>query len=489
VTHKSDISATSGEEKSFPGRKIIGRELEPGGRLPGDRSLIAHLFRRAAFGATPAVLKYYAARSYGAAVEDLVRGKSIAGAPPSFDQTLDPVNDLVFNVGTRNPFSVPSLDQIQTTWVERMVTTTVPLVERMTLFLHNHWATAYRPGDSVDTPELQTQNNVFRDNALGNWSTLCHSMIEDVALSCWLNNNVNVKAHPNENLAREFMELFTLGPGNYTETDVREAARALTGYRFAYNLQGTDPVNEAMGPRYVMIFDPTQHDDGDISIFGSQAAPMMPHQFVDLALSQAAAPMFLARKLAQTFVTPDPSPDFVGRIAASLTANKWELAPALRTIFSSFEFRSEAARSAVVRSPTEYMIGILRALNRTSSDDYSVALYWMNHAGQELYNPPNVGGWPKNMGWLGAGGVLARYNAGVTFADRHVRSTTLPGQTRLRSTTPQGWGEIFGITNLAQATVDAMNGYLNDPTASTDQNVTDAAMITLVLASPDYMLA
>ena len=132
---------------------------------------------------------------------------------------------------------------------------------------------------------------------------------------------------------------------------------------------------------------------------------------------------------------------------------------------------------------------MLRALNRNSSDDFAVALYWMSQMGQNIYDPPNVGGWPSNMGWLGAGGVLARYNTGVSFADRHVNSAVLPGQTRLRATTPQGWGEIFGLTELAPSTVDAMNGYTAGAPAGTSDQTSDAAMITLVLASPDYSLA
>jgi len=370
-----------------------------------------------------------------------------------------------------------------------MVTTSAPLVERMTLFLHDHWATAYTPGATVDTPELETQNRLFRSYAFGNWRDLCHKMIEDVALSCFLNNNVNVKAHPNENLAREFMELFTLGPRNYTEMDIREAARALTGYRFAVNLQGTDPLKEATGPRYVMIFDPSQHDDGEKTILG-RTGNFMPHDFVDIALSQAAAPRFLARKLAETFVMPSPSSDYIERIAGVLLANNWSLAAALRAIFTSAEFQSPAARAAIVKTPAEFVVGGLRALSKTGDDDYTIALGWMSDAGMQLYDPPNVGGWPVNMGWLGAGGVLARYNAGVTLADRHVNSTPLlPTKQRLRATTPQGWGAIFGITQLAPATVDAMNGYVANAPANAGTQVTDAAMITLLVASPDYNLS
>ena len=454
-----------------------------------DRSLISHLFRRAAFGARPAELDYYAAKPYSTSVEDLLGPTPLAGGAPSFDETVDPATRVAGNV--RGRIAVPALNEIQQTWLGRMVTTSRPLVERMTLFLHDHFATGYRPGDTVDTPELETQNYLFRDNALGNFKTLCHAMLEDVALSCFLSNNVNVPKHPNENLARELFELFTIGIGTYTETDVRESARALTGYRFAYNLQGTDPLKEATGPRYVMLFDPTQHDAGVKTVLGVKGA-LMPHDIIDIALSQPVAPSFIARKLIEWFVAPNPATVFVDRIAGTLLSNNWELKPTLRAIFNSAEFMDPGlgARSAVVKSPAEFVVGGLRALNRTSSDDYTIALGWMSDQGQRLYDPPNVGGWPSNMGWLGAGGVLARYNAGVVLADRHVSDTVLPGQTPIRSTTPQGWGQIFGITDLAPSTVDAMNGYLHDPaTATATTQTVDAAMIALLLASPDYNLA
>jgi uncharacterized protein (DUF1800 family) len=444
-------------------------------------------------------LDYYANLSgdgYAAAVEDLISRKPIAGATPSLDQTLDPVNRLVGNLRGRLAVQ-PSLNEIQQTWVKKMLTTSTPLVERMTLFFHDHFATAFRPADNIDTPELETQNNLFRDNAIGNFRSLCHAMIEDVALSCWLDHDVNVKDHPNENLGREFFELFTLGVGNYTERDVRESARALTGYRLAYNFQGKDPVGEATGSRNVMVFDASRHDDGDKTILG-QTGAWMPHDVVDIALleggqARAIAARFIAGKLAQSFVTAEPTAGYVDAIAAQLIANNWELAPALRFMFHSAEFTSGASRFALVKSPAEYVVGMLRALNKTSTDDCAIGVQWMTQAGQTLYNPPNVGGWPLNMGWLGASGVLARYNAAVQLADQHVSSSTLPGQTRLRSDSPVGWGNIFGVPDLAPQTVDSLNGYIaaatdaaaTDPNAGSDK-VVDAAMITLLVASPDY---
>ncbi len=360
-----------------------------------------------------------------------------------------------------------------------MVTSTLPLVERMTLFLHDHFATAYRPFDTVDSPELLAQNELFRANALGSWRTICHAMLDDVALSCWLDNNINIKGRPNENLAREFMELFTLGPGNYTEDDVREAARALTGMTVGFNLSPT-------GPRHVMVFQPTLHDAGVKRILG-RTGNFLPHDVVDILLDHPAARPFLARKLGETFVGPNPSSSFVGAIAEALRVNKWELKPTLRAIFLSSWFQDSSARSSVVKSPAEFMVGGLRALNRT--DFYDRAVLWMARAGQRLFDPPTVAGWPRNEGWLGAGNVLARYNFGVQLAQSHVNALVLPGQKPIRASDANGWGEIFGITSLATATRQALGGYRTRAGATAPTKTVDAAMITLIVGSPDFSLS
>ena len=446
--------------------------------MPGDRSLIAHLFRRAGFGARPTELDHYEAIGYDVAVTELLAGAPLMGQQPSFAESSDQILEPTYNLVGR---AVPrALLEIQAEWLTRLVTTTVPLIERMTLFLHDHFATAYRPGDTIDTQELTAQNRVFRRHALGNWKALCHAMLDDVALSAWLDHNVNVKEHPNENLARELMELFTLGVGNYTEADVREAARALTGYQVGYNL-------EPGGPRNVMVFNAALHDDGVKTILG-RTGNFMPHDVIDVVLAHPAASRFLARKLIEHFVMPAPSSAFVERIARSLITNGWELVPPLRAIFTAPEFKATSVRGGLVKSPAEFMTGAFRALGRTEGDLIQTAVGWMSQAGQALYDPPNVGGWPHNEGWLGAGQLLARYNAGSMLADRHVAAFVFPGTTAIGATTVQGWGEVFGITDLTPTTAAALQGYLDRSGTATPQTVA-AGMITLVVASPDFLVA
>ena len=423
-------------------------------------------------------LDHYTAVGYDAAVTDLTSGSPLMGGTPSQAEAAAPLQVPLRNIMGR--VAPRGLLDIQSEWLTRMITTTTPLVERMTLFLHDHFATAFRPGDSIDTPELAAQNDTFRRHALGNWKTLCHEMLEDVALSAWLDNNVNMKEHPNENLARELMELFTLGPGNYTERDVREAARALTGYRIGYSLAPT-------GPRNVLVFEAARHDDKLKRILGA-TGNFMPHNVIDIVLAQPAAPRFLSQKLIQTFVTPAPSSDFVDRVAHSLIVSGWELAPALQTIFTSPEFKVASSFGALVKSPAEFIAGSLRALDRSEGGIVREAVRWMNDAGQALYDPPNVTGWTHNEGWLGAGHLLARYNAGNALADHHVNAFRLPGSIPVTAGTAEGWGEVFGITDLATPTSSALRSYLARSTTAAPDSVA-AAMITLVVASPDFLVA
>jgi len=446
--------------------------------LSGElRSLIAHLFRRAGFGAKPVELDYYERAGYAVAVDDLISARPLMGEQPTQD-ALAPLTTLVRNL--RGRVSPAPLDDIQLQWLRRMITTQTPLVERMTLFLHDHWATGYRPADTIDTPELVAQNETFRAHALGDWRALCHAMIEDVALSCWLDNDVNHKEHPNENLAREFMELFTLGIGNYTEQDIREAARALTGYEVGYDL-------DLNGARHKMVFNAKNHDAGKKTILG-YAGAFMPHDFVDIVLAQPAAPYLISGKLTRYFVGPSASSNLIAVVANNLVSSGWQLQAALRTIFLSGEFQSAGVRSNSVKSPIEYLAGAWRALDVTADDQLRTALRWAQKAGQVLFDPPNVGGWPSNEGWLGGAGILARYNAAVELADVHVGKFLLPGQTAVRGGSIDGWAEIFGLTELASATRSALEDYADSP-AVTDQATLDAAMITLLVSSPDFTLA
>lgn len=434
--------------------------------MAADRHLLAHLFRRAAFGARPEELAYYEQRGYTAAVEDLLAPRPLMG------RTAMPVAETPSRLA-------PHLPELQAEWVDRMIRTDTPLVERMALFLHDHFATAHMPMAMIETPELAEQLRTFRTHALGSWSMLVHTMIEDVALGVYLDHHRSVSGRSNENLARELMELFLLGPGTHTERDVRELARALTGYTLESNPSPT-------GPRRRLVFAANRHDRTLKTILGRQG-PWLPHDAVDILLATPAASTHLATRLVATFVNPVPPAALVDRVAGVLRTSGWSIKAALRTIFLSLDFMDPANRHTILRSPVEAMVAAQRALGRR--DAGPLTNVWAAKAGQSLFKPPNVGGWPANEGWLQAAYVLARYNAAAAFAEAHVRSPaqTIP-PTSTPSATTQAWAAVFGMTELHPAMRSAVEQYLSSSTTTLPMTK-EAGVITLLLSSPDFAVA
>ncbi|MEY2397900.1 MAG: hypothetical protein QOJ00_1074 [Actinomycetota bacterium] len=424
-----------------------------------QRALTAHLFRRAGFGARKADLDAFEGRDYTAAVEAMVNPDS---------KNRDAPNVVTQQAGG---LSTPALSTIQEAWLQTMVNSRAPLVERMTLFLSNHFATAYDPSAHVDIAALLDQQTTIRKFALGSFADLARAMIDDKALACYLNNDRNDKTKPNENLARELMELFILGTGNYSEADVRETARALTGYTL---------VTPAFGQRPKLTYDKSRHDDGPKTILGV-TANFTPHSVLELFLSQPAARQHLAEKLVAHFVAPTPDASLVSAVAAAL-APDWQLSKALRTIFYSAQFRAAGARQSLAKTPAEYVVGIMRALGRTEYNEGNNAV---SAAGQMLFRPPSVAGWPLGVRMLGPGAMLARYNAASTFGRNHAKnpSAVAPSGPELVPLI-----EAFGMTSLSQPTLDALNAY-SDATMQQPAPVRTAGIITLLASSPEFNLA
>ncbi|MBA2610100.1 MAG: DUF1800 domain-containing protein [Actinobacteria bacterium] len=424
------------------------------------RALVAHLFRRAGFGASTGELDKYGARPYGDAVEALVN-PDVTNRDRS-----SRLNQTSGGAGAQ-----ASLADAQEGWLKTMVASRAPLVERMTLFWANHFATAYDPGSNVDVAALLDQQATIRKYTLGSFADLAHAMIDDRALSCYLNNDRSTKAKPNENLARELMELFLLGLGTYTEEDVKETARALTGYHLVEAAPRVPPT---------LVYDKHRHDDGPKTILGV-TANFTPHGVVDLLLNQRAARQHIATKLVTHFVGPSPDPVLVGTVASSL-APDWDVQKALRVIFYSQQFRSETARQTLPKTPAEFVVGLMRPLERTEVYE---GFAYMAQAGQTLFRPPSVAGWPIGKRMLGPGAMLARYNAASTFARFHVNApaASAPAGPELTS-----WMEAFGMTSLSPTTLDALKTY-SDATVKQPSAVRTAGLLTVLLSSPDFNLA
>jgi uncharacterized protein (DUF1800 family) len=282
---------------------------------------------------------------------------------------------------------------LQRWWLDRMIATPAPLQEKMTLFWHGHFTTAALQ-KGVSPTEVLAQNALFRSFALGNVRELTQRAALDPAMLRYLDNVHNEAAHPNENFARELMELYTLGIGNYTETDVRESARAWTGLR----------IRPATGEVFV---NPRLHDHGSKTFLG-RSGNFSGADIINIIFDQPAAARYFAAKLLSFFVYADPEPELIDGVASLLKANDFNIEPVLSTVFSSNVFYSDRAYRALVKSPVEFVVGSYRLFGVAGSDP--TTLDALRRMSQILFYPPNVKGWPGGSSWLNTSTVLAREN-------------------------------------------------------------------------------
>ncbi|MEX0586120.1 MAG: DUF1800 domain-containing protein, partial [Pirellulales bacterium] len=267
-----------------------------------------------------------------------------------------------------------------------------PLRERMTLLWHNHFATSATKVNRL--PLMLRQNGLMRRHALDRFRPLLEAMGRDPAMLLWLDGANSVKGRPNENYARELMELFSLGVGNYQEADVKEAARALTGWHLDDEKA---------------VFVTERHDEGEKTVLG-QKGRWRDSDIVRIVLEHPAAGRWLARRLFRQFVSEAESPPdaLIEPLAEQLRKSDYDVAGCVRTILSSNAFYSEAAWRARVKSPVDYVVGLLRTLSASVPvDDLGDA---MQGIGQSLFAPPNVKGWDGGRAWLNSATLVARHN-------------------------------------------------------------------------------
>jgi len=367
----------------------------------------AHLLRRAAFGGTPEQVDRLHALGKSAAVEYLLGAAPSAITRPAGAPAIFPPADLPDFKSEAMP---PEILQIQrwrrletlrlrSWWIDRMARTDRPLEEKMTLFWHGLFTSGIQ---EVKLPQfISRQNALFHAHALGNYRTLAEAVVRDPAMLRYLNADSNVKGKPNENLARELMELFTMGEGNgYTERDIAEVARALTG-----------ATTSLMG----YVYRPVKHDQAAKVIFG-KAGNYRPDDIVPLIFQRPEPPRYLARRLWEFFAFPNPTDADIAPVAAALAANNFELRPALRALFTSPAFYADKARFAVIKSPVGLVVSTLRTMEQPSSPDRMRGLLQeLDKMGQSLLQPPNVKGWPGGEHWITSATLFTRYNACSTI--------------------------------------------------------------------------
>lgn len=338
-----------------------------------------HLLNRTALGITHTELvSCQKEKSYEKVIKNLVYKKSI---PPPYVHILSrivkkPAKKL--NVEQRKKFR-KSLQvkkrALQIWWFENLLTTKDPFLEKMVLFWSNHFVSSLQK--VRQSSAIYEQNRLFRKHALGNYAELLHAIVENPAMILYLDNRSNKKTHPNENLARELLELFTMGEGKYTERDIKELARSLTGYSANKNLK--------------FYLRKKVHDNGIKTFFGERGN-FDAHDMINIILKQDATSEFIVKKLWLEFVDYELNEIEVKRLAKLFKGHNYEIKPLMVEMLNSPYFRSSSQRGQMIKSPIELIVGTLRSFNAINFDT-RIALKYLNRLGQSPLNPPNVKGW------------------------------------------------------------------------------------------------
>jgi uncharacterized protein (DUF1800 family) len=433
---------------------------------------MAHLYRRAGFGATAAELRAAMDRGLDATLESLINYESVE-------------EDVELKLAQLNPpLDLSKLKDLQTWWLFRMLNTRRPLLEKMTFFWHNHFATAISKVD--DAGLMLQQNQVLRANALGNFRLMLINVARDPAMLIWLDGNLNRKGAPNENFARELMELFTMGIGNYTERDVKEAARAFTGWQF---------LKDRTTGATTFFRNDSQHDSGNKTVLG-KTGNLDGVDVLDLLVAREATARFIATKLFKFFIHDSPTPDQVEPFAQIYLQQNNEIRPVVRAILTSDLFWSEEAYLAKVKSPVEFVIGALKQI----SPDANIASVSAETVkmGQELFNPPTVKGWDGGASWINSATMLARMNfvnnLALTRGSTGVNPAAIVSQNGLKS--PEQIVD-FLAQSLGPLPLDGgaradLVGYYNQTTGNTTADSMDTkvrGLLHLLMGTAEYQLA
>jgi uncharacterized protein (DUF1800 family) len=443
------------------GPETAWARYEPSTESPWDLRRVVHVHRRAGFAATWAEIQRDLRDGPEASINRVLTGTSRIGIPDEFESTANLLADAAVASGDVN--------RLRAWWIFRMLGSPDPLAERLTLMWHDHFATAQSKVEDLGL--LRSQNETFRRLARAPFGDLLNASVREPALLLYLDAPSNRKDHPNENLARELMELFTLGIGNFTEADVKEAARALTGWTV-----DDGAFREA----------PSKHDDGAKALLGRQGR-WAPSDVLSILLDQPQTARRLARRLCGVFMgegTVDESATLA--LAGELSAHRLDVGHGVETVLRSRAFfASENIRSRVV-GPVEFVIGACRALVPAPSMPSTLLLAdWTGRLGQELFEPPNVGGWPGGRAWLSARSLVGRAN----FAAAVVEGRLIG---RPASIDPGSIAALQGLGKSAEDVREAARAILfgieshERKTSATDESPEAAGKaLATVLASPE----
>lgn len=484
-----------------------------------DESKAQHLLNRAGFGGTEKQISILAKMGLDKAVEYIVEYSRVKDPSPVRAKDFD--NDIMRpptraerdamskarNSGDeavvekirqerqrRQRADRKQIAEMEEWWLKRLIETPRPLEEKLTLFWHGHFATGYRTIEN--SFHMYQQNAFFRTHAMGNFKEdLVRGIVHDPAMIQYLNNHQNKKDSPNENLARELMELFTLGEGEgYTEDDIKEGARALTGYTFEDD---------------AFSFQSRQHDDGVKTIFG-RPGQFDGDDFVDLIFSRPSASTFVLWKLYRFFINDLPhgatpeSTKYVSQLASVFKRNNWKIKSVMKAMLLSEHFYDEKNIHSIIKSPIQLVVQAMRTINPPDRKKILRTLSLAtNLMGQKLFAPPSVKGWDGGRAWISTSTLFMRQNIllflitgqrpdGYAWNADSTKFNTvalLGGRTKSpKQAVRYLLGSLLCNTNIQQEREDALLDYLK-----TQHNVINnrsvTGLVTLITAMPEYQLS
>ena len=428
-----------------------------------DRIEIARLYHRFGFGPRPgefkAALNTGVAATRAALLTPPVKDISLAAISEPKITDLGPrpdqkTNELIeFNIQLRQ-----QVKELPLWWLDRMVLADHGLTERMTWFWHGHWATAI--GKINFAYPMYIQNQSLRKYALGNFNEMANAMLVDGALQFWLDGGDNTAKAPNENLARELMELFVLGVNRYTETDVRELARALTGYQIVRS-------------NGKVTFNSKRYDAGIKTILGSSTSFNGPAA-VNHLVSQSDCAKFIVERIWFRFISSQFPVESAAQLEAAFTTrdtSKLIAAITDSTILSNPSY-------SIVKAPVEWFAGVARYLNLTPSNLKTSAqlLAYLDKLAQVPFSPPNVGGWPTDESWLSSASAQSR----IQFAAWLIKQADLSALTAIAPNKRVAWlQDELGILPFSNRTRLALDGVKTNP----------AQLLQLAICSPEYVVS
>ena len=409
-----------------------------------DISLMAHLMRRAGFTATRDELEEYVAMGYEAKVEDLLHPKDPNNMPDDVYRRISLAHDEGASLGGAD-------------WMRRMITTRCPLEDKVALFFHGLFAVGYAKGNQARAQ--LNQIDMFRDYGLGSFRDLLIELSKDPAMIFWLDNNDNHDGAINENYGRELLELFAMGIGNYTEDDVKECARAFTGWTIGNtDYMSVRATKDSFSPygRIAWFFEyrAEDHDDGEKTFLG-ETGRFNGEDIVDIAVRHPSTARFICTRLFQFFAADEVDEEgeqVIEAMTKSYFDSNYEIRSVLRTLLTSEYFKSEKARLARVKGPVELIIGAIRMAGSYREPTLAIEQVSQRstYMGQAMLNPPSVEGWHEGSEWIESGALMERINFGAS----ELGNVELPGVRRIIERLATDNGGVLSPVEVVERCLD-----------------------------------